>query len=401
LTTERAAARPGLITGTFIRIMLVNFGYFLSVGVVNAILPRFIKGPLHDSDIGVGVALASFTVTALLLRQFSGRFGDRRGRHLPIRVGSVVNTVSMIGFVFATSLVHVVILRLLTGVAEAFIFVGVATAVQDIAPDDRRGEAASLFSLSLFVGLAIGPIFGEQFLNHFGFNGAWLFAAAAGGFGVLFSLVVPDTRTHEMASAEPPPLVHRAAIRPGIILGCVIWGLAAFNGYMPLYALKLGLGGAGSVFLVNAVVILLFRSLGARIPDRFGPLKTARYALILAPAGLAVMALWKSVPGLFAGAVVLASGQALAFPALMTVAVNNAPGSERGAVMGTFTAFFDLSFGGGALALGFVSHAIGYNGAFGAAAIVASIGLLMLIFAPPPVRTPAEVTHVFEVEPGE
>ena len=379
--------------------MGVNFGYFLSVGVVNAIMPRFITGPLHSSNFGVGVALASFTVTALVLRQFSGRFGDRRGRHLPIRVGSLVNTVSMVGFVFATSLVHVVALRLLTGVAEAFIFVGVATAVQDIAPDDRRGEAASLFSLSLFVGLAVGPIIGEQFLNHFGFNGAWLFAASAGALGVLFSLVVPDTRTHDVQAAEPPPLVHRAAIRPGSILGCVIWGLAAFNGYMPLYALKIGLSGAGPVFLVNALVILAFRSIGARIPDRFGPLKTARYALVLAPAGLAVMALWRTVPGLFAGAIVLASGQALAFPALMTIAVNNAPASERGAVMGTFTAFFDLSFGGGALALGAVSQVIGYNGAFGAAAIVACIGLLVLVFAPPPERRPQEIMRVFEISP--
>ena len=57
-------------------------------------------------------------------------------------------------------------------------------------------------------------------------------------------------------------------------------------------------------------------------------------------------------PGLFVGAIILGIGQAFAFPALMTIAVNSAPASERGSVMGTFTAFFDLSFGGGAIALG-------------------------------------------------
>src|SRR5581483_7769713 len=111
------------------------------------------------------------------------------------------------------------------------------------------------------------------------------------------------------------------------------------------------------------------------------------------------MAAWVSVPGLFTGAIVMAVGQALACPALMSVAINNAPSTERGAVMGTFTAFFDLSFGGGALALGVVSRAFGYNGAFGVASGIAAIGLFLILFAPPPVRKPEEFTYVSEIEP--
>jgi MFS family permease len=391
--------RSDLLTGTFVRIMLVNFGYFLSVGVMTPILPRFVRGPLHHSDVGVGVAVASFTVTALLLRQFSGRLGDTRGRQLPIRVGSVVNVVSVLGFLLATSLVHVVVLRMLTGVAEAFIFVGVATAVQDLAPDERRGEAASLFSLSLFLALAIGPLIGEQILNHFGFKGVWLFEGGAGLFAVIFAMTIPDTRTEEVPS-ESPPLVHRAAVRPGAILGCAIWGLAAFNSYVPLYAVNvLKMGGASPVFLVNAVVILLFRSVGARIPDRFGPLRTARFSLFCTPIGLAVMGFWATTSGLYLGAVILAIGQALAFPALMSVAINNAPGNERGSVMGTFTAFFDISFGGGALALGVISHAVGYNGAFLSASAVAAVGLGIILFAPPTVSATGPSHRIFEIQP--
>ena len=380
--------------------MTVNFGYFLSFGVLNPVLPRYIRGPLHHSDVGVGIGLAAFTVTALALRQFSGRFGDRRGRHIPIRLGSVVNTVSMLGLFAATSLAHIVALRLLLGIAEALIFVGVATAVQDISPDDRRGESASLFSLSLFVALAIGPLVGEQMLDHFGYDGVWWFAVGAAALGTAFAFTIPDTRTHFIPDDAPaPPLVHRAALRPGAILGCAIWGLASFNGYMPLYALEIGLKGASPVFLANSIVIMLFRSVGARIPDRFGALRTSRLAMICTPAGLAIMGLWQSVPGLFTGAVVMAVGQALAFPALMTVAVNSAPGTERGSVMGTFTAFFDLSFGGGLLALGFVSHTVGYNGAFLVAAGVATIGLLTLLFAPPKVPARAEMVQVTDAEP--
>ncbi len=382
--------------------MLANFGYFLSLGIMNVTLPRYIEGPLGSTDVGVGIGVGSFTVTALLLRPFSGRFGDRRGRQLPIAIGAIIHTAAVAGLILSTSLVHVVALRLLTGVAEALFFVGVSTAAQDMAPDDRRGEAASLFSLSLFVAISIGPLIGEPVLDRFGFDAVWLAATAAAGFGAVMALTLPDTRVDPGADVGPGPLVHRASLRPGLILGCAIWGLAAFGPFVPLYALELGLSGASLVILANSLTILAFRSIGARIPDRLGPIRTARFALICNPTGLAVMGLWHAVPGLFIGAVVLGIGQALAFPALMTIAVNNAPAHERGSVMGTFTAFFDLSFGFGAIALGAVAHSAGYNGAFLTAMGVASIGFLMLVLAPPKVR-PVEIksTPVIVEPPGQ
>jgi MFS family permease len=384
----------------FARIMVVNFGYFLSIGVMNPVLPRFIEGPVGSSDIGVGIGIGSFTVTALLLRPWSGRFGDRIGRRAPIIVGALVHTAACAGFLLATTLTHVILLRLVTGISEALLFVSVATAIQDLAPDDRRGEAASFFSLSLFLALAIGPVIGEELLRQSGFDAVWLFGAGAAGLGLLISFSIPDTRTHTDLPDKPPPLIHGAAIRPGLILGSAIWGLAAFNAFVPLYALELGLDGARLVFLVNAVVIMLFRSVGARIPDRFGAIPVARFSLFCTPVGLGVMGLWSDIPGLFVGAVILACGQALAFPALMTVAVNNALPTERGAVMGTFTAFFDLSFGGGAIALGFVAHAWNYNGAFLVAMGVAAMGFATMVFAPPRIKTPIQPTEpIGEVAP--
>jgi MFS family permease len=381
--------------------MLVNFGYFLSLGIMNPVLPRYIAGPLHGSNVAVGLGVGSFTIVSLMLRPVSGRLGDRRGRKWGIVVGAFAHTAGAFGMIFASTLPQVIAFRMLTGIAEAFLFVGAATAAQDLAPDDRRAEAASIFSLSLFSALAIGPAIGETMLDRFGFDAVWLTAAAAIGCGALVALTLPDTRvvTPE-AGAKSPGLIHRAALRPGLPLACAIWGLAAFNSFVPLYALKLGLPGARTVILANALTILSLRLFGGRIPDRIGPLSAARLALIFNPAGLAVMGLWAAVPGLYAGAVLLAVGQAFAFPALMSIAINNAPATERGAVMGTFTGFFDLSFGGGAIVLGLVANAVGYNGAFLTAMGVALIGTASLFLAPPPIR-PVEpgARRVIEIQP--
>ena len=226
-------------------------------------------------------------------------------------------------------------------------------------------------------------------MDSLGFDAVWLAAAAVVGAAAVIATTLPDTRTEEMVAAPATklPLIHRAALRPGFPLACAIWSLAAFQSFVPLYATRdLGLPGARTVLLVNAVTILAMRLFAGKLPDKIGHLRAARMSLIFNPLGVAVMALWASVPGLYVGAVLFAIGQSFAFPSLMTIAVNNAPPTERGSVMGTFTAFFDLSFGGGAIVLGAVASAVGYRGGFLTAMAVALVGTFTVFVAPPPQR---------------
>ncbi len=111
--------------------------------------------------------------------------------------------------------------------------------------------------------------------------------------------------------------------------------------------------------------------------------------MICSITGLTVMGTWASPTGLFIGTSVFAVGVALLYPGLMTMAVHAAPAEERGSVVGTFTAFFDLSYGLGALSLGAVASAFGYRGPFLTAALAGLGGFLLLLLrtreAKPPV----------------
>ena len=97
------------------------------------------------------------------------------------------------------------------------------------------------------------------------------------------------------------------------------------------------------------------------------------FALSLIALGLFTVGLWNVPAGLFVGTVVVAFGHALAFPSLMTLAVNAAPASERSSVVGTFSAFTELGFLVGALSLGAVAAAVGYDGVF----VVCAFGPLL------------------------
>jgi MFS family permease len=306
--------------------------------------------------------------------------GDRRGRRLIMVGGAATMGLSILGYL-VPSLPALIAFRLLSGFGEALFFTGAAAAIADLAPEERRGEAISFFTLSLYLGIGIGPFLGEQLIDSVGFEETWLLTAALCGMATLLAAFVPETRPPGAAEHRPAGLIHPAAVLPGTALLTSVWAQAALFSFMPLYALTLGLGGSRFVFIMYAAIVVLIRSFGARIPDVIGPVRASRFALTFSTLGLAMVALWRSPAGLFAGTALLAIGSSLAFPALMTLALRGTNPAERGAVLGTFGAFVDIAFGLGPATLGLVGDALGYQGLFMGAAVVAAAGLMLLLGA--------------------
>lgn len=270
------------------------------------------------------------------------------------------------------------IFRLTAGVGEAFFFVGAAAAVNDLAPEERRGEAVSLFSLSLYGGLSFGPILGESILDGSHFAAVWWIAAALAATATILGVRVRDARP-DRGDGPPARLLHPAAVLPGLVLFSAVWGFAAFSSFVTLYAIDdLGMSGARFVFFTYSFTVLLIRLFGARIPDILGSRRAATIATSTVGAGMLVIAIWQEPAGLYLGSFIFGIGQAFAFPALMTLAVRGAPAHERGAVVGTYSAFVDLAFGAGALSLGPVAHSLGYPATFAVSGVIALAGLVLL-----------------------
>jgi MFS family permease len=375
----RTEARPTLFSRAFLTVAVAELAYFTADGVLLPALPRYVEGPLGGGDIGVGLVIGAFSVSAFFLRPWAGRIGDRRGRRILMVAGGSIFAVSVIGYLVATSIPVLVAMRLLTGVGEALFFVGALSANVDLAPLERRGEAFSFASLALYIGIGAGPFIGEAVIEAWGFRAAWLVAIGLALVAVALSLRLPSMKPEGPESSEPHRLVHPAGLLPGVVLLAAIWGMAGFLAFVPLYALDLGMGGAGLVLGLFSGIVVVIRSVGARIPDRIGASRATRIALVLSASGLTMIGLWRTPAGLVAGTIVMAVGVALFTPALFSVAVEGIPANERGAVMGTTSAFLDLAFGLGPATLGFVAAGIGRPGTFLAGGIVALAGLVVVV----------------------
>jgi len=376
--TDEPVSRERVVTPAFLLVAAATFFAFLSIGIVLPVLPRFAEGHLGAGSIGVGIAVGAASVTALLAQPPAGRLGDLRGRRPLMVCGGVLMVAGAAGLVVAEHIVPVVGLRLLTGVGEALFLIGGLSIVNDLAPEHRRGESVSLYTLASYSGLAIGPVLGELALGDDRWDAVWLLAAGAAAVAGLLGLRSPETRPVAAPSEGGSWLPHRQGLLPGLVLGMGLFGMGGFIAFVALYALEIGLDGAGPLFALFAIVVVTIRSLGAKIPDRVGPARTVRIALVALAAGLATMGLWQDPVGLYAGTFVFSIGQALAFPAVMTLAMSRTPAGDRGAVAGTVTAFVDVAIASGAIVLGGVADLGGYSSVFLVSAVVAAAGLITL-----------------------
>ncbi len=393
MTAVATKDRGRLITPAFALVTASALSYFIGLGSLIPVLPLYVEGDLDGSALAVGAAVGAFAVTAAVLRPVVGRIGDRRGRRPLIMGGALVVGASVLLYGLVENLAWLIAMRLLSGVGEAAVFVGAATAAQDLAPRDRRGEAASYFSIAIYGGLAIGPVLGESVRHLAGPSKVWLVSA---GFCILAAALAVGIPSHlggvEAGGPAGSPdegaspslqsfwrrYLHPAAVRPGFVLALATTGYAAFAAFVPLYVDQLGLATSGAVFAVYSVLVLAVRVVGGQLPDRLGPIRASTIALLLQVAGFAVLAAVATVPGLYVGTVIYALGVALHFPALMRLVVDAAPERERSHAVATFSLFFDVAQGIGAALLGVLVALSGERAAFAASALLALVAVVIL-----------------------
>ena len=77
---------PRLVTPAFVALAAATLAFFISAGIVLPVAPRFARFALDADAVGVGVAIGSFSIAALLLRPLVGWSSDRFGRR-PLLVG--------------------------------------------------------------------------------------------------------------------------------------------------------------------------------------------------------------------------------------------------------------------------------------------------------------------------
>lgn len=398
-----APSQGRLITPAFLAVTAAAFAFFAYIGVLVPIIPVFVEDDMRGGELGVGLAIASFAGAAILARPLIGRMIELHGRRAVMIGGSLLAAIVGVFYGYVDSLPLLLVLRALSGVGEAALFVGAATLVADLSPDDRRAESASYFSVAVYAGIGVGPVLGEFVMSNNGMRTAFVLASGFAALAAALSMAIPawvdpvresttlrGVTTTDSAGApgaqllidiDPSrrsPFVHRDALGPGSVLAIGMAAFAVFSAFLPEYSRSLGLSGSGGLFAVYSAVCLVLRLAGARIPERLGPRTSVTIAFVALGTGLALLAVVAQPWALWAAAALVGLGMAFMYPSLMAITVDRAPESERPRAIGSFTMFFEVGTAVGGLGLGAVADVFGKRSGFGLAVTLCALGIWVL-----------------------
>jgi MFS family permease len=381
-----AARHPGLAAsaGVFLAALLA----FLAIGAALPVLPGYVRGPLHGSDLAVGIVVGAFALTSVVCRPLAGRQADHRGRRIVLVSGSLMMALGGALYLLSGSVAGLVGARLVVGIGEGAVYTAGATWAVDLAPEDRRGLALGLFGLSVWGGLSLGPLAGELLRANVGYDAVWILTAALPLAGAVVAVRLPEP-PRPAGDSRPGPLAFfpRAARRPGVALALANIGYAALAGFVVLHLSARGIGGGATVFTAFAVAVFASRLVLSRVPDRAGAQPTATAAGLLEAVGLLIIALAGSLAVALVGAVVVGVGFSMLFPSLALMVVGEVGDDRRGSALGAFTAFFDIGVGLGGPIAGATASLAGYPAVFVLGA-VAAFGTAALAATTGPLRRP-------------
>ncbi|MFC3749056.1 MFS transporter [Paenibacillus sp. GCM10012306] len=182
--------------GAILLVMLTIFLTFTGIGLVVPIMPTFMN-ELNISGSTVGLLVAAFSLSQLLLSPIAGRLSDTMGRKNIIVVGLIVFAVSELVFGLANMSWMLFISRMLGGAGAALIMPAVMAYVADTTSLEERARGMGLINAAISTGFIIGPGIGG-YLAEFGIRAPFFVAAiAAGLIAVVTFAVLPESLSVE------------------------------------------------------------------------------------------------------------------------------------------------------------------------------------------------------------
>jgi MFS family permease len=383
--------------------MAANFTLFFAFYVLTPLLPLYLSEHFGATKDVIGLVLSGYTITALLVRPFSGFVVDSFPRKTVLMLSFGIFAIFFAGYLAASTLLLFTIVRTLHGGPFGALTVSNSTVAIDVLPSSRRTEGIGYYGLSNNLAMAIAPtigIFIYQFTHSFEFL-FWLALIVATIGWLIDSTVVLKPRVASKASqsrtSRPTRLsLDRFFLTRGWLLGLnmIAFGFSfgVLSNYLAIYGKEvMGItGGTGTYFMLCSVGLILSRLQGSKALREGRVTHNAATGMVISLVGYTIFIF---MPTLFAGnhaaimigyygsALLIGLGNGHMWPAFQNMTINVATNKQRGTANSTILISWDIGMGLGILVGGIVAELISYSAAFWTVVLVNGTGVATYFLA--------------------
>ena len=376
-----------LWNANYCKVMAANFSLFFAFYVLTPLLPLYLSEHFGATKDVIGMVLSGYTITALLVRPFSGYVVDTFPRKKVLLICFTAFAIFFAGYLAASTLLLFLIVRTLHGGPFGALTVANSTVAIDVLPSSRRTEGIGYYGLSNNLAMAIAPtigIFVYQWSGSFELL-FWIALAVAVG-GLMVDSTV-KTRPQPLPKARGVITLDRFFLLRGWLLGVnmVAFGFSfgVLSNYLAIYGKEvMGItGGTGTYFMLCSVGLILSRIQGGKALRKGRLTHNAGSGMVISLIGYTLFILVPNMVGYYASALLIGLGNGHMWPAFQNMTINVASNNQRGTANSTILISWDIGMGLGILVGGVIAELISYGAAFWTVVLINGSGVALFFLA--------------------
>ncbi len=369
---------------TFLALSTVVFATGIGFGIISPLIPVYAES-MEASGLWLGIMFSSYAVSRLIFMPITGRLSDARDRKRFITLGLLAYTIISPLYAWAPNIIALTLVRFFHGLASSMVGPIAQAYIGDLTPKGKEGTYINLFAMSLFLGLAFGPLLSGVLTEYFSMAAAFYTMAAISGLALCLLLIfVPATEPRSRMESGGQAASVRTILRDSRVQAAGIFSISrsfwrqAIIVFLPLLAvstMQMSIASIGLVLFAYLLIEAVVQGLVGPLIDRSNK---AALVIICGTIGSALLFL---IPYLHSGGILLA----LLVPAALLGAVARGTvltirveaGKQHrgmGSVIGILGSATALGMMIGPIALGYTMDAFGLNSIFIVGAIIGIIG---------------------------
>lgn len=367
--------------------ILTFYGYF-TIGLSLAVLPIFIHETLGFNTIIAGAVIGSQYIMTFFMRAYAGTIVDKKGPKPAIIISMIcfILTGILLWAAFSNSsspllaLSLLAVSRLLTGCGEGMVGASPINWAILRVGEQHTSTAISYNGIFNYTSMAIGAPLGVLMSLHLGNWSIALLTTLVGLIGLITTINKKALYaiSKEVRNSFFSVLKSVAPFGTGLALAGI--GFGTISTFITLYYNYKGWENAAICITCFSTMFVLGRFVLTGSINKIGGVKIALYSMLIESVGLLLISFAPTPFVTIIGAAITGLGFSMVFPALGVEAVKSASSANKGAALGAYGLFIDISLGISGPLVGLVAKQFGMNYIFPFSLILVLSGVVVCIF---------------------
>ena len=340
--------------------LLIAFGYSMISTLISS----------YAVEIGASLTIAGttagiYSISALLVRPFSGIAADRVNRKYMCLLATSVICFVMLGYGLAANIGALMIIRIIHGAAFGISGTANMSLISEYIPEERMGEGLGYYGMGQVLSQVCGPSLGVAIKNRFGYHTLFycicFLTLIAVAVLLLLKYAPAQYSTEKKEKISVQNLIARDCLIYALVAGMFSMCNGVVNSFLQLLGTSRNISGIPLFFSVNAIILFVLRLFMGKVMDKSGLTGVVNFSLIAGAVSMALLGAAYGMPLIVLSAVLKAFSQGGGQISLQTACIKKAGPARVGIATSTYYIGADIGQGIGPIVCGKIAENTNYE----------------------------------------